>query len=245
MSGTRSTETEISWRLHEIWRFHPNGFTEGIKMKFTEMTGKKFGKLTVLRNDGRNRHGFIFWLCLCDCGREVSVDGYLLRIGKTKSCGCIHKSMITKHGHSSEPEYYAWKGMIRRCTNPEDGGFKNYGGRGIKVCERWLCLENFLEDMGKKPFPFSSIDRINNDKGYEPNNCRWATLEQQALNKRSNLKLTHDEKTLTITEWARELGIERMTLFARVYRGWSVDQCLETPIQKQFSRKVMRTKKCA
>lgn len=127
-----------------------------------------------------------------------------------------------------EKTYTSWRSMIQRCTNPNNEQYVNYGERGIKVCERWLKFENFLEDMGKRP-PGCTIDRIDNDQGYSQKNCQWATSEQQQRNRRDNLYLTYNKKTQLLTEWAEEYKISHGTLWTRVYRlGWSTEKALTT-----------------
>lgn len=153
-----------------------------------DLIGKRFGKLVVLQNSG-NKDGRSLWLCQCDCGKQTIVMGRYLIKGRTKSCGCYRKGFGTlwnvKHGQSGSTEYNSWRGMIERCTNPKNIGFNNYGGRGIKVCERWLnSFEAFLQDMGPKPTPKHSLERIDNNGDYEPGNCKWEIRIKQNRNQR-------------------------------------------------------------
>jgi len=128
------------------------------------------------------------------------------------------------------PEYFAWMGMKNRCLNPKAQGFRYWGGRGIKICDRWMVYENFLEDMGPRPTPKHSLDRINNNGDYEPSNCRWATIDEQNRNKRTNIWMTFRGKTMLPIDWSKELGICIETLEGRLRRGWSHEKTLSTPV---------------
>ena len=153
-----------------------------------EMVGRKFGRLTVVEADGLNGSRAKTWGCLCACGKYASVSGTKLRSGHTKSCGCLTADKVSNlnrtHSLSSIPEHVVWKGMMQRTTNPNHISYKNYGGRGIKVCERWGDFYNFICDMGTRPEGKFSIERSNNDGDYEPTNCYWADPYEQARNKR-------------------------------------------------------------
>lgn len=158
--------------------------------KKMDLEGGKFGRLTVLNFDSiKNKNSY--WLCACECGNQKVVAGGSLKNGISKSCGCLQRENTSKanfkHGHTSKnsPEYRSWRSMITRCEDPNNNRFEKYGGRGIKVCERWRhSFENFLEDMGKRPGLSHSLDRIDVNGNYEPSNCRWADYSQQNINKR-------------------------------------------------------------
>lgn len=186
------------------------------------------------------------WSCICTCGTERRVKTQSLREGTSTSCGCSHRELTSKrfkgqthtikHGHArnqkSSPEYKSWGSMRHRCFNKNNISYKYYGGRGITVCERWNKFENFLKDMGRRPSKHS-LERIDNNKGYGPENCRWATNLDQANNKRNNKYLTYKGKTRSRKEWARVLDISYSALLHRLNDlGWSTEKALGTPVKK-------------
>lgn len=185
---------------------------------FKDISGQRFKRLLVLNQAGTDKEGKAVWNCICDCGKPVVVMGRYLRRGLTTSCGCLGRENCLKsrttHGFTAGDfsrnrprEYQTWCGMTERCENPKSKAFKSYGGRGIKICERWRnSFENFFSDMGPCPEKFS-IDRINNDGNYEPKNCRWASVHQQTRNRRSTINVTLFGKTQCLTDWANELGV--------------------------------------
>lgn len=167
---------------------------------FRDLTGQRFGRLLVLRENGQNSRKQYKWLCLCDCGKETTKQSWDLVSKKTTSCGCLWEEMSVKgehhlrHGESHKgkwsPEYRVWAAMLRRCDSPSQRSYRWYGGRGIRVCERWKTFENFLVDMGRRPDspPRYTIERENSDGNYEPTNCRWATYKEQAQTNRGCYK---------------------------------------------------------
>lgn len=204
-----------------------------------DLVGKVFGRLTVVSYAYmEKRHHY--WSTVCECGTKTVVGGCHLRSGHTKSCSCLNREETSKresiHGQSANttPEYQAWNSMKARCYNIKNRRHHRYGGRGIKVCEQWLhSFESFFADMGLKPSADYSLDRIDNDKDYSPDNCRWATSQQQSNNRSGNLMITHNGKTMTKSDWLRETGIPRATFDQRRKKGWSIERCL-TPAKQCF-----------
>lgn len=199
---------------------------------FIDKTGRTYGKLTVISKYGTIRKRTI-WNCLCECGNTVKVDGSNLE-NNTRSCGCSKYEHAIIHGGYKSQEYSSWKAMKSRCYNEKHEEYSNYGGRGIKVCDRWLGVNGFalfLEDMGKRPTSKHTIERKDNNGMYEPDNCIWANRMEQARNKRTNNILEYKGIKLTVTDWAIKVGIKPVTLFIRLSRGWGVEKALETKTQ--------------
>lgn len=204
---------------------------------FIDISGRVFGRLTVLSLSGtRKRDGRTMWLCRCECGNQKDVTGKSLRAGKTTSCGCMISDTTAlrnyRHGKSKcGTLYYTWSKVKDRCYNKNSPDYKDYGARGVVVCDRWLhSFESFLDDMGEKPTPDHSIDRIDTKGNYEPENCKWSTDLEQANNTRNNHVMTLNGKSQTAAQWARELGVNPASLLDRIYRGWSVERALTTPL---------------
>lgn len=194
-----------------------------------EMTGLRFGRLTVLKDSGRRKDRKIVWTCACDCGKTVDVIGTSLRSGLTQSCGCLKQEVITKHGESGTKLYSHWEGIIDRTTNSNNSRSHRYMERGITVCDEWREYQNFSKWAKENGYSEElSLDRINNDGNYEPNNCRWVDMKTQGNNRSTNNNIEFDGKTQTLTQWAEELGINKSTLSKRIHRGWSVERALTT-----------------
>lgn len=185
-----------------------------------DLLGEKFGKLTVIKRV-ENRNNKSWWLCKCDCGNEKEVLGSYLVHGRVSSCGCSHYDKISTHKLSRTPLYQVWRDMKKRCYSPKCKSFSNYGGRGIKVCDEWV---NDFDTFSKWALNngYSSeltIDRINNDGDYCPDNCRWVSRQEQNRNTRRNHHITYMNETHTLAEWCRKLDVNYYTALARIYRG--------------------------
>jgi hypothetical protein len=184
--------------------------------------GRRFGKLVYIGPaDGKTKDEHVIGIWQCDCGTEFRRANGRIRNGHTKSCGCLrHGAHFVTHGGSKTAEYTAWNAMRQRCSNINDKAYSNYGGRGIRVCERWInSFENFLKDVGVRPTISHSLDRYpDNDGNYEPGNVRWATIKQQSYNKRNTVKINAFLVELTVPEAARMSGI-RETIVYRLARA--------------------------
>lgn len=191
------------------------------------LAGNKYAMLTVLHSLPSTQYG-CNWACVCECGTfTTAVTSWLLK-GNKRSCGCIRRKP-KKHGLSNTPEWSVWTCMLDRCRREANRNYRHYGGRGITVCERWLAFENFFADMGRRPSDQHSIDRIDNDRGYEPSNCRWATQSEQVRNRRCSNHVTIDGVTRIFSEWCVAYGIPRGTVWSRVDRGWDLVEAITTP----------------
>lgn len=206
--------------------------------RFKNVTGKRFGKLLVVNLFGKRTHlkrpCSYYWNCICDCGRASVVCGCLLRNGTTRSCGCLRIDAAharKTHRMTKTGEYNTWATMIQRCTNPNATGYKSYGGRGIRVCKRWFKFDNFFEDMGLKPSPKLTLERVNNGLGYNKKNCRWATMKQQQRNRRNNHLLSFEGQTMCVAAWAEVVGIRKSVLYERKRLKWSDERTLIEPFR--------------
>lgn len=211
--------------------------------KITIPAGTVYGGLTVLSEDPvRTTDSRIKWICQCECGVMLSVRSRSLLRGQT-SCGCRAREQLrlrsTTHGFTAgkyadhAPEFAAWNTMHERCKNPKHNRYHCYGGRGITVCPEWSDFARFIADMGRRPSPNHSIDRINNDLGYSRENCRWSTRKEQARNMSRNHWLTFEGQTLTMVEWAERMSLPYKCLKHRIYAGWNVGDALTTPSKKR------------
>lgn len=189
------------------------------------IVGQKFGKLTVTGRADNDRFERTRWNCICECGKETVVAYFRMKSGHTKSCGCAKKGPVT-HGKSRTKTHNSWLAMKQRCQYEGHPEFHRYGAAGIKVCERWNnSFESFLEDMGEKPDGMS-LDRINSSGNYEPGNCRWATTAQQNRNRKSNINITHNGKTMCVRDWCHELGLNADRVYGYIRRGVSPKEAL-------------------
>lgn len=201
------------------------------------LTGRRFGFLTVSSYHGVDREGKAVWVCECRCGGRATVRGRDLRTGHTQSCGCRSSraragKLNRTHGRSRTRLYRVWANIIQRCESPGNPRWPQYGGSGVTVCDRWRhSFEAFRRDVGEPPFPRASLDRYPDRTGhYEPGNVRWATDVEQANNKNSNRRLVLGGVERTVADWARETGIKASVISTRLnVLGWSVEKALTTP----------------
>jgi hypothetical protein len=216
--------------------------------KLIELTGQRFGRLTVLARVANGKGGNARWLCRCNCGNEREILAGHLKSGDSRSCGCLQRELVSlrlfRHGHrrirkdgrGQSTTYLSWNAMRERCYNRNYHAYARYGGRGISVCDRWLgSFEDFLADMGERP-PGKTIDRRDNDGNYEPENCFWATKAEQARNKRSNRWITFQGEARCLAEWAELFNVRYNTLRMRLSRGWTLQCALTTPVSPSSRR---------
>lgn len=201
-------------------------------MKALDLTGQRFGLLVAVRRIGGPDSQ---WECACDCGGLAVVQRTHLRSGNTKSCGCMGRPN-RRHGMWRTKIYAVWRSMRGRCKNPRAKSYANYGGRGIKVCDRWESFDNFYADVGQAPFQGASLDRINNDGDYEPGNVRWATKKQQQDNRRDTHRVPTAEGVATLTQLAERSGINKNTLRHRLAVGMSAEEAISAPVRKAPAR---------
>lgn len=216
--------------------------------KFIDLTGQKFSRLTVEKYVGKNKRGRSLWLCRCDCNKEVTVNSSDLKTGNTKSCGCFKKEIASQigksnkiHGYTHTPTHNTWLAMNRRCNDINDCHYKDYGGRGITVCDRWNpkrggSFNNFLEDMGERPLG-KTLDRIDNDESYCKENCKWSTPKEQSRNMRTNRIETFNGKTQCWIAIAEDYKISPQALNYRInVLGWSPEKALTTSLMRKHKK---------
>lgn len=195
-----------------------------MNQKASQMEGIRYGSLLAIRPAGRMSSRNLIWEFLCDCGNVCQIDGYMVRSGRRTTCQICaadrSKAASRTHGKTESREFSTWTDIQTRCYNRNSKGFSNYGGRGILVCDRWLeSFENFLADMGPRPSNQHSIERNNVNGNYEPSNCRWATIKDQAGNKRNNIRVEIDGVEKIISEWCAEYGVLVPTACLRYKNG--------------------------
>lgn len=197
--------------------------------KFIDLTGQKFGRLLVLGRAKNSRTGITRFNCLCDCGKRSIVTGVQLRNGHTQSCGCLRKDLLITHNATNSRLYTLWWGIKSRCNNSKCRGYKDYGGRGIKICKEWLDFQNFHDWAHANGYNDTlTIDRIDVNGNYCPENCRWADMKFQGNHRRNNRIIEFQNQTHTVSEWSAITGINIATLYARLDRGWSAEKALST-----------------
>ena len=207
--------------------------------RFDDLTGRRFGMLTVLSESYIANNCNIFWECVCDCGNNTIASGSALRCGCKKSCGCLQP----RHYSKNKRLYNVWRGMLTRCENPNSKSYKDYGARGISVCDEWHTFKNFLDwsiSNGydeNAPFGMFTIDRIDTDKDYCPDNCQWVSYKQQARNNRHNHLVTIDGETMPLVAAAEKYGISINTVKMRIRNGWSDVDAVTTPSARANSER--------
>ena len=201
-------------------------------MPKNDLTGKKFGRLQVIEFAGMNRSRHSLWICVCDCGQISTFVGSNLLSGRTTSCGCFSRElsaqMKTTHAYYGTRLYNIWCGMKTRCYNKNRDSFMNYGGRAIEVCAEWQNFEPFKDWAISNGYADNlSIGRIDNDKGYAPENCRWETAKQQNRNTRRNVMI----EGLCLSDYCIKIGMKPSVVIKRIFRGWDIERALSTPIK--------------
>ena len=223
----KKLDEDNSWEVKEVPK------------QVKDLTGQKFGKLKVLSFIGM-KNGKSCWLCQCECKKKrIVVRGNLVS-SNTKSCGCLRGGK-QKHGFSKHELYCVWKGMMRRCYDPRVESYSRYGNRNIKVCDRWKIFPNFVKDMSPRP-DGTTLDRIDNDGDYTPDNCRWATIKEQNWNSRNNRVVEYQGESRILMDWAKTLKLNYQALWIRLKKGWPVEKAFTTPI-KQYEKKNQKEKR--
>lgn len=202
-----------------------------------DITGQRFGYLIALEHVG-HVNGHALWRCRCDCGEVIEARSEKLRCGRRLSCGrgghrYFRRLLVDGGPASSSSEYKSWMKMRERCNNEGYERYAAYGGRGIVVCDRWSSFENFYLDMGDKPTPAHTIDRIDNDGPYSPENCRWATRAEQRRNMRSSVYIEYGGRRLLLMDLAAELGLSRSNIYSRLRLGWTLERAITVPVRRR------------
>lgn len=223
-------------------------FAYGVKMGALDLTGMRFKRLVAIERV-ENSHRGTRWKCLCDCGTTTIVATRELRTGDTKSCGCWDKEKAAErrrtHGASYTPEYTVWINMWNRCEDPKNNMFHRYGGRGIKVDEQWRDFSAFIGDMGTRPSRKHTLERRDNNKGYGPANCSWATYTEQSRNKSNNRIVTYKGQTVALPDAVAlsTAGADYRCVKSRLQRGWDVQRALDTPPHPNYQAEQLRRRK--
>lgn len=210
-----------------------------------DISGQTFSRLLVVEKVSKPDGGKAKWRCVCSCGNTMETTAYSLRSGETRSCGCLRAELLadrnkiikrnSENYRSRHPrEYWSFMNMRSRCGNPKNPMYADYGGRGIKVCDEWATFAQFYADMGDRPEGMT-LDRKDTNGDYEPSNCRWATYEQQANNRRNNRLFEHDGRSMTIARWAAQAGIKKSSLAYRLKAGWTIERALSQKMQGRQS----------
>lgn len=212
-----------------------------------DLTGQRYGRLLVIEKTQthvtKGGHRIAQWLCKCDCGNKTTVPGASLRSGNTRSCGCLQretaKNTMTTHGRSYDRLHNIWNHMKQRCGNPNDNNYEHYGAEGKTVYKPWADdFQRFYDWAMDNGYQENlTIDRIDNTKGYYPENCRWATKKQQSNNTRRNRLITLNGEAKTMSQWCEEFGIKNTTVYDRLKRGWDIESALTRKTQRYHSEK--------
>lgn len=209
-------------------------------MRYIDLTGQKFTRLSVVAFGGKDKYHNAKWLCRCDCGTEKLVVAAALKSGATQSCGCLNKEnatrLKTKHGLSKHPAYKCWEGMMSRCYNKDDKDYVDYGGRGIRVCAQWHDVAKFVKDMGERGAGMT-LERENVNSHYQPSNCRWATALEQGANKRNNNTGLVNGELLHLAGAARKYGVAENTIRNRLARGFSFHDAVTMQPERNRKKK--------
>lgn len=215
--------------------------------KVHDITGQRFGRLTVIGRAGSNARGRAMWLCFCDCGRSLVVCGNALLRGNTRSCGCLAKDTESAcgkkraiHGHCHERLFHVWVNMRARCRSPQHQAYKNYGARGIFVCPEWDASYEAFRSWAyangyqeNAPRGACTLDRIDNDGPYCPENCRWISMSKQRANQRRSMLVTYNGETKPASQWSLEAGFDRHLVGNRIKKGWSIEAAITTPSRRK------------